>query len=116
MRDFDAEEYPRKDALHSYDCYGGAHIDGPCGRPDCVTCGRKEKDEDNEERVEEELASRVRVRRVTVRKSRFAGTYREIKVGDRVEVRSWFTYEEKGPRTGYSHVYTRIAKGPAWDN
>ena len=38
-----------------------------------------------------------------------------IRKGDKVMVTSYFTYEKNGPRTGYHHSYTLIAKGPNWD-
>lgn len=51
---------------------------------------------------------------VTARKSRFPGTSREIRVGDRVRVTSGFDYEVGGPRLGYFRKYRRVSKGPAW--
>lgn len=37
-----------------------------------------------------------------------------IRKGDKVRVISWFTYQRKGPRTGYNHDYRLVAKGPNW--
>jgi len=62
-----------------------------------------ENDADSSEGREQE--SRKVVKTVTARKARPA---LGIKVGDRVKVTSWFTYTERGPRTGYHHEYRKV--------
>jgi hypothetical protein len=100
-------EYERPARRSYYSC-----SDGFCGALDCPRCSPGSYDQDENEEREEQ--SEAVVKRVTARKARYVGTPREIKPGDRVRIESWFTYKPKGPRTGYHHSYTRIAKGPAW--
>ena len=87
-------------------CHG---VDGPCGALDCTYChGDVDVPDD------QELESKVQVRIVTARKARFCGRTNEIRPGDVVKTRSWFTYLDGGRRLNYEHTYQRLAKGPAW--
>jgi len=67
-------------------------------------CDDRYNDRDDYSEGQEMNSSRV-TKTVTARKDRPA---QGIKVGDRVQVTSWFTYTEKGPRTGYHHEYRKV--------
>lgn len=105
----EAEYAPRR---RRYSCGGFASYNGPCGATDCRSCypdgGQYEAESEAEERT-----SKVQVKVVTARKARPA---LGIKVGDKVRVTSSYTYQVNGPRTGYTHSYVRVAKGPGWNN
>jgi hypothetical protein len=127
---FDDDEYDRRADLRAeyaeelaeergnvgrYNCGGWSSYDGPCGATDCCNCYPGGVEEEPESDEDEELFVQT-VKIVTVRKARpaFYGKS-EIRIGDRAQVTSGFTYEQNGPRTGYFRSYTLITKGPAWD-
>ena len=82
----------------------GRAADAYCSLPDY-------EDEDEEQ---EEAESIPVSKAVTTRRARFEGTSFEIRPGDRVLVRTWFTYKVSGPRLRYHRSYSRLEKGPAW--
>ena len=104
-----AERAPRR---RRYRCGGYASYTGHCGATDCDTCYPGGCGDDEQE-VQETTTSKV----VTARKARPGkGGVPEIRVGDKVRVTSGFTYKPGGERLGYlPKRYTRVAKGPAWD-
>ncbi|OHD23656.1 MAG: hypothetical protein A2Y38_23445 [Spirochaetes bacterium GWB1_59_5] len=69
---------------------------------------------DDTENESEVASSKMTTKIVIARKARYVGTAGEIRVGDRVEVTSWFDYVVGGERTRYAHVYRRVTKGSAW--
>ena len=119
---YDRDEDYRYDAIEAAESFrsnrGGYRCsDRMCGATDCSHCYPggcgEEESEDEDDEDTEYLCHAFKV--VTARKARFVGTPREIKSGDRVRVRSGFSYKKGGARTGYlPRWYTRIVKGPAW--
>jgi len=64
---------------------------------------------------EEPSESEALTRYVTARKARYVGSPCEVREGDKVLVKSYFTYdEETHKRLAYHHSYSRVAKGSAW--
>lgn len=111
--DFDDDRYMERAARRNrYRCGGYASYTGHCGATDCETCYPGGCSEDEDEQEQESTTHRV----VTARKARFVGDWREIRVGDKVQVTSGFTYKVGGERLGYlPKRYVRVAKGPGWE-
>ena len=118
LDDYDPREYEGSifstRRSNRYNCGGFSSYNGPCGATDCESCYPGGSSESPDEGTEQQSPWRVKI--VTARKPRGVGTCSEIKVGDRVQVISYFTYLVGGKRTGYKRIYHLVSPGPAWRN